>query len=191
MPNRFTVIQPGTDPAQQIAMINKNFAELDSENVKKLLYDTTGTPSIFLGVDGAGASVIKVAKAGFDVTTATNAQLAFNSAQNTFKVVQTGTVQVSKPAGSSFGTSGNIPHNLGYTPAIIGFYDSGTNIYTLPLYTFNLSGADSGKITDAYGAGYATSTIFGFDFSCSSLSGLLASSYTYNVKYYLLQETAN
>jgi hypothetical protein len=86
MPN-LTPIPSGTDPAQVTAMINNNFRALNNEQVTKLYNDASGTPSILIGVDGTGKSVIKVAKTGMDVTTATDADLAFNSAQNTLKVV--------------------------------------------------------------------------------------------------------
>ena len=119
MPNRFTPIQPGTDPSQQMAIINKNFAELDNETVKKLYDDSTGTHRIFID---ASVPVIKISKAGVDVTTATDDQLTFNSQQNIFKIVKkiTGTIPQFNTTYSGSVTSGGtlltIPHGLSYTP---------------------------------------------------------------------------
>lgn len=141
MPNRFTPIQPGTDPNQQLAIINKNFGELDNESVKKLYDDTTGTHRIL--IDGA-TGAIKVARAGFDVTTATDAQLAYNSAQNVLKVANTvtGSLAISFAARAAPGSDGTfrdlstntlpMPHGLGYVPAISPFFYDPTSLVYVP-----------------------------------------------------------
>lgn len=67
MPNRFDPIQPGTAQAQQVAVINNNFAQLDNENVKKLYYDSTGTPCIMIGILPDGTTGIVIAKPGKNV----------------------------------------------------------------------------------------------------------------------------
>lgn len=85
MPNRLVPVNPGTDFAQAMAVINNNFAQLDSESVTKtfrqasgnaivegklpydggygfLLYDENGLPSIIIGRDPYGNMVIAAAK---------------------------------------------------------------------------------------------------------------------------------
>lgn len=121
MPNRFTPIQPGTDPSQQMAIINKNFAELDNETVKKLYDDSTGTHRIFID---ASVPVIKISKAGVDVTTATDDQLTFNSQQNVFKIVKK--ISTAIPAWNTTyngvttygGSQIIVPHGLTFTPIV-------------------------------------------------------------------------
>lgn len=91
MSNRFIPITGGTSPDQQLAMINKNFAELDSENVTKvyrgangqvaiiegklpyaggfgtLQYDSEGNSRIIIGIDPDGEVNIHVSKAGYNI----------------------------------------------------------------------------------------------------------------------------
>lgn len=49
MPNRFIPIPGGTGSAQILAMVNKNFAELDNENVAKTFNGTNGEPAVIVG----------------------------------------------------------------------------------------------------------------------------------------------
>jgi hypothetical protein len=142
MPNRFQQIIPGSDVNQQIAMLNKNFAELDNENITKVFYnsagnigvtqgllpnglgegtllsDANGIPLIVMYVDANNNPVLKVAKSGQDATTASNDQLSFNSAQNVFQIVTTLTASfsVTSAANSQGSTTITINHNLGYIP---------------------------------------------------------------------------
>ena len=90
MPNRFMPIPFGTDPSQMIAAMNRNFAELDNENVSKvfygntgvsmvigklpnsngyglLIYDADGVPSIIMGLLPDGTTGLVVSKEGEDV----------------------------------------------------------------------------------------------------------------------------
>jgi hypothetical protein len=183
MPN-LAPIPSGTDPAQVTAMINRNFQALNNEQVTKLYNDASGTPSILIGVDSTGKSVVKVAKTGIDVTAATDAQLAFNSAQNTLKVVQSGTFSMTATAGTS--PSATVPISLGYTPAIVANVSlpNAPLLYTPVNYTLFISSVvfvnvnvfvESTQITFQVGLGSGSSAFNG----------------TYNFKYYLLQETAN
>lgn len=93
MPTRFIPVNPGTDFAQAMAVINNNFAQLDNEAVTKtfrqasgnaiiegklpydggygfLLYDENGLASIIIGRDPYGNMVIAAAKQGTDIFTA-------------------------------------------------------------------------------------------------------------------------
>ena len=184
MPNRFVPLQPGTDQSQQIAVINQNFGELDNETVKKLYDDTSGNHRIFL--DGA-AGTLKIAKSGFDVTKATDDQLAFNSAQNTLKIVQTGTASLVANVLSAGGSvEVLVPHNLGYAPIpqvyslINGYYKP------LPTYTgITTSGVNMAFNTWVECMSDSTNLVIRF------WSGTINNWGTFNFKYYLLQETAN
>jgi hypothetical protein len=118
MPNQFMPIGQGTSPEAATNQINQNFAKLDAEAVTKtfngpngtqaviqgrlpndlgygmLLNDASGMPLIYMAVDQNGLPVMKVAKTGYDATTASDDQLVFNSAQNVFKVVDTGNLSM-------------------------------------------------------------------------------------------------
>lgn len=91
MPNRFTPITGNTSQAQILAMINKNFAELDNENVTKVYrgkdgniaiiegklpypggfgtmqYDSDSNSRIILGIDPDGNVGLHISKDGYDM----------------------------------------------------------------------------------------------------------------------------
>lgn len=90
MSNRFIPVNPGTDFAQAMAVINNNFAQLDNENVTKtfrqasgnaiiegklpydggygaLYYDSSGTPRILIGITPDGDVDIVKSKPGVSV----------------------------------------------------------------------------------------------------------------------------
>lgn len=200
MSNRFQPIPASTPPDQQLAMINNNFAQLDNENVKKLFYDVNGTPSIFIGIDQDQASVIKVAKPGVDVTTATNDQLAFNSAQDVFKVVASGTASISAPSASTNNsqatatTNATVTHGLGYTPAVLAFLTLGSNVYRpIPYTVSGIINSTVGNWTNSvlYYQVDSTSLTLISQYTQSSTTSQSGSGLGGTIKYYLLQETAN
>lgn len=205
MPSRFLPIQAGTDPSQQLAIINKNFAELDAEGTKKLFYDSTGTPSVFIGIDGSGQSVVKVSKQGIDVTTANNTQLAFNSSQDTLKVVSTGVTTISPSfsahGASTTGTDQATVHvdltslNLTSPPSILAYVQM--NNYYGPIHDGSIyftSLAPSVMVTQYWKIAVNLIDIsLGFWQSWGTASGGSVSAFTgttFSVRYYVLQETA-
>lgn len=130
---------------------------------------------------------LKVAQDGEDVLTADDANLIFNSQQNTFKIAQSGTIDVTGTLNQ--GTFATVNHNLGYVPMVIASAHSpnfpGTNAAMLPY------------IETPYSSTYyvvaqianTTSTYVSFGvYLGTSPSGHAG---TWTIKYYLLQETAN
>lgn len=91
MGDRFIPISNSTSESQKWAMVNKNFSELDNENVTKvyrgsngniaiiqgklpysggfgtLQYDTSGNSRILIGIDPDGEVNIHVSKAGYNI----------------------------------------------------------------------------------------------------------------------------
>lgn len=49
MPNRFLPITEGTSQSQLLSMLNKNFAELDSDNVTKVFQGDNKQPAVVVG----------------------------------------------------------------------------------------------------------------------------------------------
>lgn len=220
MPSRFTPIQPGTDSNQQISIVNKNFAELDAENTTKVFYnadgniglvlgllpdslgigtlikDASGNNSIAMYVDANGDPVMKVAKAGEDAVTGGDEDLIFNSAQNVFKIAQSGTATIAVPASmvSLQVASTTVTHNLGYKPAIIAYITGGTAWGTSPnqmlMMPFSseyiVAGSTRGFFyTDAYTTD--TTAVFRHT-NKTTVTDTTGGSV--EIKYYLLQETA-
>lgn len=92
MPNRFLPLRADTDQNQLLAILNKNFGELDGETVVKtfkgpnggnaiiegklpydggygaLYYDSSGKSRILIGIAPDGEIDIGVSKSGFNIT---------------------------------------------------------------------------------------------------------------------------
>jgi len=152
----------------------------------------------------------KISKSGFDVLTATDDQLIFNSSQDVLKVAKTDTASLSINFPSHTGTAGNdiatvtIPHNLGFIPIaqvfqedILGVADfrrpigsgsidpSNIGFNINPLAQVIVSYYDISTDIDNLYISYTRCYAMGSGFS----TGTQVESYTF--KYYLLQETAN
>ena len=77
--------------------------------------------AVFGFLDSSNKFGLKVAPDGLDVLTASDDELIFNSEQNVFKIVDTGTTTISVPDPFNTGTTltETIPHGLGYKPITI------------------------------------------------------------------------
>ena len=156
--------------------------------------DSDNVPRIIGYIDANNNPIFKISESGVDVTTATDDQLNFNSTQNTFKIVSTGTVTVDKAANDSF-ESTSIAHGLDYIPAMICYirYDTGGGVYTqipTPLYTLTDNGAGALDVTRAITATIDTTNI-NFSISTPNTGSTYTNAYSATFRYYLLQETAN
>lgn len=86
----------------------------------KTYFDTTNSRMIE-GLLPDGTYGLWVSKPGFNVTTATDDQLVFNSNQNIFKIVKSGTYTIPEfnlAAGSLVIDAVAIPHGLSYIPIL-------------------------------------------------------------------------
>lgn len=146
----------------------------DENNLIRLLILANGTDF-----------AMKVAKDGYDATTATNDQLVFNSEQNVFKIVSKGTATIGAVGASAIGST-TITHGLGYIPAVLAYQTDGTNYFTVPFTSFVSGGANDGKMSlNVYVIANSTQvTFYAVTSSFGSTSGLTFS-------YYLMQESAN
>ena len=196
MSDRFLPIPSGTSPEQMLAMINRNFAELDRQATNQLYKDENGIPSISIGVLPGGTTQIKVAKSGFDVTTCPDADLIFNSAQNVFKIVGSGTLSLTHDIGGSSNvitTTASEPHGLGFVPGLQAFItlDPGIMSGSLansqvpnPYPIFYTIGADLVLMGQA--EVYVDATNVYFTMRTDDVGG---GPYSCSAKYYLTQET--
>lgn len=77
----------------------------------------------------------KVAQDGFDVLTATDDQLIFNSEQNMFKIakVVTGTYSLTGTDITNGYFMFDIDHDLGYIPTVVGSFTNSLNGLSYPL----------------------------------------------------------
>lgn len=154
--------------------------------------------TMFAGQDDTGTTVVKVAKTGFDVKTATSSQLIFNSSQDTFKIVDIVTIPLTFTLNVSAGSFGliSVPHNLSFTPAynayitidpfLASLTDVGTVNISNPFTIFGLTGTT--MLPEVYGSVTVDATNINFEILTRQVgSATLVNS----AKVYLLQETAN
>lgn len=176
--------------------------QADSGNKQITVTDTV--PEVLMGSQPTFGEGFYVSKSGIDATTTTNPDdFIFNSNQNVFKIVQTGTATMpiasynttTKTVGFA-NASSQIAHNLSYTPICLGFIISlgGTLGSQLLPATVITGGSGVRTLTENYQVSadniyvYLTSTI---SYVSNSAESRNDASTNYVIKYYLLQETAN
>lgn len=146
-----------------------------------LVFNNGSNNKMYLGQDASNNYVFKVAKDGFDADTTGNANLIFNSSQNMFKIVATGTATI--PTSGTNTASVSVAHGLSFIPAFTAFVLVSGNYNTVPLVNIN---ATTGAIISLY-SGWSDAT--NINFNVIVPGGTVPS--TTPVKYYLFQETAN
>lgn len=165
-------------------------------------YDQTNVRNAFFGYApeiNPTRPILRVTKENVstDVLNATDSQLAFNSENNVFKIVESGTSQTAACALTSAGagnwssasSSVTIPHNLGYIPAIFAFYNSGGGSY-VPLPFTQLDFNTSTSVAWFVLSAIADNTNLYLQVNAMGLNRT-ATFVATDIKYYLLQETAN
>lgn len=179
------LIGGGSDLSSTIAATNNAIREINNREVTEIFKDDTGTRRVILGKRGDDYGLF-VSKAGFDAFTAGDDDLVFNSNQNVFKIVSEGNVNITADNGGGTGVIGQvtITHNLGYIPAIFAFVDIGSVWIPLPAMTAGSAGATVIAFTEYVQVASITTTEVLFYFH-KSTSG----STTYNLKYFLMQES--
>lgn len=161
----------------------------DGSNSLKF-FDASNIGLAQFGNFASGGIALKIAQAGIEVGTATNDQLIFNSGQNIFKIVTTGTATVGGHNGSGTNTTTVTFTGLNRRPIVFAFL-TGTPINIGgDSYEFNyLAGATSASISDWQSFfPYQSGTDGKVDFSWINFSAVDLSIYTASWKYYVLQE---
>lgn len=173
---------------QNFGQATDMFRELYARETVEIYKDNTGTRRVLLGKGANNFYGLRVSKTGFDVYDTADTNLAFNSNQNVFKIVQILTSSITAPANVNNITT--IPHGLTYTPAVIGFLEAGiaSNTRTpLPTWT-GLSRDDTNHVINFrtwinLEANQTNVYINFFNSTAASIGPL-------NVTIYLLQESA-
>lgn len=168
---------------------------VQQQNSRILAIDSNSIPVADFGLQGDGTIGLKVAQPGIDVTTATNAQLIFNSSQDVFKIVMSGTISLNTVSVSDAGAglynsnsvTTTVAHNLGYAPVVIGYINVVTQYIAMP-YTI-LDGAGALATWQSYSISvdqfniYVTSQVLALHQAKTTIPA--------QVKYFLLQESAS
>lgn len=185
----FKLLGGGSDLPTVISDVNQNVLELKNRETTEIFKDDTGIRRVLLGKGADGFYGLKVSKPTFDVYSAGDDELAFNSDQNVFKIVQTDTYNFTVDGTSSQFIS--IPHDLSFSPVIIAYISFSGNYNPLPT---SLS-SSSFTVLGATYVGFQSWLSFSVDqtniyFNLDNPSGAYNGSIV-PIKYYLLQETAN
>lgn len=158
--------------------------------------DASGIPRIIAYIDANNNPVFKISESGVNVTTAGDDELLLNSAQNVFKIVQSGTGTLSVPASmaSLDVATETISHGLGYKPAFMCFITGGdaygTSSSQVLMMPFSSPVIVAGTIRGfMYADAYTTTSNFVFRWSNNTTITEVTGG-SINFKYYLLQETA-
>lgn len=164
--------------------------------------DGTSNRAVFGYAQGLQQWGMFTSKAGYDALTDSDpSHFTLNSSQDAFKIVGSGTIN-SQPA-NTFANAGqvgqnqsviSVAHGLPFTPAVIAYIFLGGAYVPLPYTFFSTNGtvqwqSDLFRIqTDGTNVSVIAQV---FASAVGSGSGFAASTPSFPVKYYLLQETAN
>jgi hypothetical protein len=195
--------------------INVNNASDDQLILKdnyttRLYYDAAGIPTVLLGTRPANSSNgLSVSELGlfvsqptFDVTQATDSQLIFNSQNDVFKIVVSGTTTVTVNSGDTGTTvTTTVPHNLGYAPVVLAYVfnpadDVGapTGYVATPYSSLSSSNTGSTPTVQLNPIAFYfmnTDTVNAYaNIVCGDVVFFSQVQGTFTFKYFLLQETA-
>lgn len=189
----------GSDLSAVTNTLNTAIQEINARDVVDIFKDDTGTRRVLLGRGANGFYGLKVSPAGVDVYTATDDELVFNSNNNVFKIVQSGTATIPALSITAAGagwyqdtTTISVAHGLSHVPLVIAFIEPTPSTYYAMPATFSIVSSTTKMTTRTYSVSPdATNIVF-----TGNLVGDLpaAGSDSFGdvtVKYYVLQETAN
>lgn len=170
---------------------------------RQIYYNSSGVPTVLTGLRTANQNNnidsneqgFFVSQPGIDVTQATDNQLIFNSSQNIFKIVGSGTLTLISPDPLHSNTTVTVAfaHNLGYVPAFLGFITGsqylGSDVYLQTPYTVtaNIVSGTPEPITYSLSADISNIYANVYNGGGVGISGVGTTTF----KYYLLQETAS
>lgn len=191
---------------------------IEEDNGRIVVVDlATGQHIMLIGADLTGQVIIKIAKVGYDVFTATNDQLVFNSGQDILKVasIVTGSISVSFPVhnsgASSYidGSDANattltMPHGLTGIPALFPhILDNSSSTYQ-PIASKSICDVlnGGGLYAGPFSFGLSTWSIWADNTNVyvtanrnyavtAASNSVAAQSGSANFKVYCMQETAN
>lgn len=207
--------------SQIIAIINKNFAELDAETRTKVYYsnanqvaltegllpnnlgtglvfnDTNSNPAIAIYIDSTGKPILKVAKAGSNVITGTSDQLIFNSAQNGFKIAAVNTSTTPAYNFSTAASSYALASGSQVIPHGLGYIPAVVSFVSVSGAYYQMSAT----VYQGVSANSFIQTTYALSVDATNIY-IQPTTFGFNVtvptaiaqfpvKYYLLQETAN
>jgi len=182
------------DLGSVVNQVNQNIAQQNTDSITKIFKDDAGTRRVLLGKGADGFYGLKVSPEGTDVYSATDDELIFNSSQDVFKIVQTGSFNFSDTAsGNNYTNTYTVAHSLGFPPLVfasgnISFNGSSSRLAILPWIQLGSTSAATG--VDIVSAMVSSSSFDNqIDFRIDI--GANAQTLSGTIKYYILQESAS
>jgi len=168
-----------------VKQLNEWARTISNESNNTVSNDAAGTPRLVWGVQEDGTWAFKMSQSGNDVTTAADDKLIMSSGFNMFKIVETGTVNLTITNPATDG-SVDITHNRPTPPIVMVWLDFGTELDILP--NLSIGGSGSGTFLNfekahTYFVDETKIRIF-YD----AASAVATRTYTY--RYYILGETS-
>ena len=151
--------------------------------------DQDTTPRLVISAESD--FLMKISRPGNDVLTASGDNLLFNSANNLFKIVLSGSVTLPSPTPPNSSIGVGINHGQDHVPIVLAFvkFSSGGTSHPLPYYGLELTpGTDAGKVR--FEIGYEAPEN-GDYITFYHRSILTPVTNTAIITYYILQETAS
>jgi len=179
-----------------VNQVNQNIAQLKVQDTTNIFKDDSGTRRVLLGKGKDGFYGLKVSQEGTDVYDGSNEDMTFNSDNNVFKVVGTGTLTITEATintgGANYGTgtpvSVSVAHGLDYAPAIVAFWDNGGTYSSIPrtlMGTVSSGAFAQFHVAISVDATNVTGSMTSFGYNVNT------SQPATTIKYYLFQETAS
>ena len=180
-------VSSNNSQSSNLNSVNKLIKEVNGSKVTQVFKDRTGTNRVLLGSGADDFYGLKVSKSGVDVYGASDDQLVFNSEQNVFKIVSTGSTSITLPASPNDSYSVTVAHGLSTVPAVIAYVDDGTSSTRVQMPYYMLSLGTPNEVKAA----------FFFLVDDTNITFIITTNYsfiannTYTFRYYTLQETAS
>lgn len=181
-----------------VNQVNQNIAQLKVQDVTNIFKDDTGTRRVLLGKGKDDFYGLKVSQAGTDVYDGTDEDMVFNSDNNIFKIVASGSVVQTLSNSSNAVSSGTqtvtVAHDLGYKPVHFAYIEGPSTFESGRLFQLPYSSS-----TDIGGDNYYFCRIYSnvdddnlyVRFQHNYNTDYSPEAPTFTIKYYILQETAN
>lgn len=184
----FVPLNSGNSLTQNFGQATDMFRDLFGREVTEIFKDDAGTRRVLLGKGANGFYGLKVSPESVDVYTAADDDLVFNSSQNVFKIVDSGTVTIPVISGVPGSSTVTYTHNLGYIPVVLAFSGASGDGAMLPNIGWNAGGVNDGKIfRQVY-----TSVVSTTQVTFARIEGATGSiGIAEPIKFFLLQESAN
>ena len=198
----FVPTSSGSSDQANWNQVNSLAKDVQNSKVTQVFNDSTDR-RVLLGKGKDDFYGLKVSKPGFDVYDATDDELAFNSDQNVFKIVLSGTTSVSISGSfpSFVPQTATVAHGLGTTPAFTVYVENPNYSTLTGLIASSGQGLTATPFTVYYNnsvtvealltiSARADATNLYIDIINLTLVSTGFPSWTWNLKYYIMQETA-